>query len=75
MNRQLQVLLLSKGPDNEKIRRSIILEISDEDNVLSLKKKLSNITGLDASTLNIIFCGQKLPVDLNLDKLLLGQST
>lgn len=75
MNRELQVLLLSKGVGNEKTRRSIVLKVSDEDNVLSLKNKLSDITGLDSNSLNIIFCGQKLPVDLNLDKLLLGQST
>ncbi|KAE9554569.1 hypothetical protein FO519_002208 [Halicephalobus sp. NKZ332] len=75
MNRQLQVLLLSKSADNVRTRRSVVLEVDEDDNILSLKKKLAKVTGLDSDSLNIIFCGQTLPVDLNLDKLLLGQST
>ena len=75
MNRQIQIVILNKGADDKRIRRSLIIDTADQDNVLTLKSKISKAAGLPLEDLNIIFGGRKLPKDLPINTLLLGQST
>lgn len=41
MNRQIQIVILNKGADDKRIRRSLIIDTADQDNVLTLKSKIS----------------------------------
>jgi hypothetical protein len=75
MNRQIQIVILSRGADNKRIKRSLIVDTSDQDNVSSIKTKISKAAGLPLQDLNIIFGGRKLPTELPINTLLLGQST
>lgn len=75
MAQQLQVQLLIKDEENHRIKKSVILDVDDGDNVKLLKQKLGKSTGLNPDTFNFIFCGKSLPVDFTIDKLQLGQST
>uniref|UniRef100_A0AC35F3P9 Ubiquitin-like domain-containing protein n=1 Tax=Panagrolaimus sp. PS1159 TaxID=55785 RepID=A0AC35F3P9_9BILA len=74
-NRQLQIVILIKGADNKRIRRSLIVDTSEQDNVSSIKSKISKAAGLPLQDLNLIFGGRKLPTELPINTLLLGEST
>lgn len=67
---QLQLLLR----DGSTIR-SFILEVTRDDTIASIKRKLEAMTGLRSDHMGVVFCGRKLADDIELSSLFLSAQT